>query len=654
MKKSFLLSLLCTIGLVTHLGLAPIPALAESKHEQNDNLLVNKNPAVTARLIADTKAIVPGEPFKLGVELTMQPGWHTYYKEPGDAGMPTKIIWKLPTGFQSSSLYWEKPTRFEESGITTYGYTNKTLIAITVIPPGNLKPTTALNLSGHVKWLSCKDLCVPGQAEVNLTLPVFSLTKAKDLKLADNTASFAAVDFSDPIPQASETKTVQNSNSIDLTALSKQAPAADNGRILYYFAFALIGGFLLNFMPCVLPVVAIKILSLLEQPDKDSTRRTVIAFSSGILSSFLLLGILVIGLQAAGQKIGWGFQFQQPIFLMCMSSLVLLFALSLLGLFDFSLSFGQKTVDNLADKEGFVGDFFKGVLATILSTPCTAPFLGTALGFAFVEPWIVTLFIFAAVGIGMCLPYLVLIIAPQYLRFLPKPGDWMSKLKESFGFVMLATVIWLLSILYYQIPAAAVIAFMYFLLSVAFAIWLINRFTNLASSSRRTLIVRSIASLIVITAAYIFIFQNKELVLNGTASNTSNSGTATSTNTNNTKPFDLTVLNNALNSGKTVFLDFGAEWCLTCKLNETAVIDTKAIQDKFHALNVVFIKADWTRQDPTVTKLLRKFERSGVPFYVIFPGKSPNTPITLPEILTSELVLNKLDEAGPSIDKSQK
>ena len=655
MKKTLLFFVLCILALsldatVFAKNSHSAPVNAKTAEAKNSNpTLLNKHSAVIARLIASTKAIVPGQSFKLGVELTMAPGWHTYYKEPGDAGMPTKIIWQLPPGFQTSSLHWEKPTKFEEAGITTYGYTNKTTIATEVTPPQNLSPTKTLNISGQVKWLSCKDICIPGGTEVHLALPVISQAKAKLSDLAANTKAFANIDFSN----SADKQVKQNNNNIDLSDLPEQPRSSNSTQIFGYFIFAILGGFLLNFMPCVLPVVAIKILSLLEQTNKENTRKTVIAFSSGILSSFILLGILIVGLQAAGQKIGWGFQFQQPVFLMFMSGLVLLFAMSLLGLFEFSLNFGpqQKGLDNLAEQKGFVGDFFKGVLATILSTPCTAPFLGTALGFAFVEPWTVTLAIFAAVGMGMCLPYLVLIIAPQYLRFLPKPGDWMAKLKEAFGFIMLATVIWLLSILYYQIPATAVIAFMYFLLSLAFAIWLLNRFTNLASSAKRILIVRSIASIIVLSAAYIFIFQNKDLVLNSTSGDTSNTKSSANISDADTKAFDLNALNRALSTGKTVFLDFGAKWCLTCQLNENAVIDNPEIQKKFTALNVVFIKADWTKQDPTVTKLLRKFERSGVPFYVIFPGKNPNKPIILPEILTTQLVLNKLEQAGPSINK---
>ncbi len=219
---------------------------------------------VTAHLIADTKAVVPGHSFKLGVQLTLEPGWHVYYKNPGDAGIPTKIVWQLPTGFHTTDLYWQKPTRFDEGGIITYGYTKQTLISTNVTPPAQLDTSKNINFSAQIKWLSCKGICVPGSGEAHLTLPVISSQKAQALDLSTNTQEFA-------------TATISDAGNPDLTA-GAITRKSTNTEILTYFAFALIGGFLLNFMPCVLPVVAIKILGLIEQTDKESIRKTVIAF----------------------------------------------------------------------------------------------------------------------------------------------------------------------------------------------------------------------------------------------------------------------------------------------------------------------------------------------------------------------------------------
>ena len=336
---------------------------------------------VRAVLVANTKSIIAGKPFRLGVQLIMNPGWHTYYREPGDAGMATKIIWQLPPGFKSESLLWEKPNKFSDAGINTYGYEDKTLIVAKINPPGKLPIGKRLNFSAQVEWLSCKDLCVPGHAKIQLSLNVADAKTSNLSNLSNNETLFAKANFDGPVSQLDN---VMNKFDVLKNKTSNSATSASGSDFLIYFVFAFLGGILLNFMPCVLPVVAIKVLSLLEQTSKDSARASTVAFASGIFSSFLFLGLIVAGLQSAGHQVGWGFQFQQPVFLMFMSTLVLLFALSLFGLLDVSFSFGQNTVNKLAGQKGLSGDFFKGVLATILSTPCTAPFLGTALGFAFI------------------------------------------------------------------------------------------------------------------------------------------------------------------------------------------------------------------------------------------------------------------------------
>jgi thiol:disulfide interchange protein DsbD len=601
---------------------------------------------VVAKLIANTSNVIPGKPFRLGIQLIMDKGWHTYYKEPGEAGMATKIIWNLPPGFKNEKLLWEKPDKFNDTGITTYGYIDNTLIASEIIPPQQLPVGKKITFTAHVEWLACNELCVPGHADVQLILNT-AAADTKDKVALENSEQFGKVNFDGSVSQldkSSDTGIDVLKNNFD------ESKGAGNPSFFFYLVFAFLGGIILNFMPCVLPVVAIKVLSLLEQSSKETARTSTIAFASGIFSSFLLLGLIVIGLQSAGHQVGWGFQFQQPIFLMFMASLVLLFSLSLFGLLEISFSFGQKTVNELADKQGLSGDFFKGVLATILSTPCTAPFLGTALGFAFAQPWTTTLTIFAAVGAGMCLPYFILIVSPGYIKFLPKPGVWMEKLKEAFGFVLLATTIWLVNILAGQIDNERLVGFEYFLLILAFVVWLMNRFVNLASAAKRIFIVRSIALLIMLVAGYFCLF-NRPIHLSSNDLNNALPATGTEVAEQaqiTPTSFSVAQLNEQLNQGKTVFLDFTARWCLTCQVNESTTINTVPIQDKMRALHVVFMKADWTKQDPAITALLKKFGRSGVPLYVIFPAKNPKQPIVLPELITQQIVLDKLDEAGPS------
>lgn len=414
--------------------------------------------------------------------------------------------------------------------------------------------------------------------------------------------------------------------------------------LLVYLGLAFIGGIILNVMPCVLPVIAIKVLSFFEQARDEPARVRMLGltFTAGIISSFMVLAGIVIAIQATGRSVGWGFQFQYPGFLIAMAALVLLFAMSLFGLFYVSVPGGSK-VDELANKEGYTGTFFKGVLATILSTPCTAPFLGTALGFAFAQPWWTVALIFFTIGLGMSLPYLILTAKPDWMKFMPKPGAWMENFKESLGFILLATVAWLLSVLGNELGIEGIIATTYFLIALAFAGWLVGRFIDLSSEPGRKIIVYSIATAVVAAAFYLFVYP-----LPGIGSAAQPVGKANDDSPIKWQPFTVERLDKALADRKTVLLDFTADWCLTCKANEKLVLNSAPVVQKIKALDVVPIQADWTVQDTKITQLLNKFNRSGVPLYVIFPAGKPTQPIVLPEVINQQMILEKLDEAGKS------
>lgn len=610
------------------------------------------NPVV-ATIVADTTAVVPGKPFSVGVLLKMIPHWHTYYKESGEAGMPTTITWELPKGFTASELRWQKPYKFTDSGITTYGYQDNTLLGATITPPADLKPGSEVKLAAHVKWLACNDVCIPGKQDVSIALK------------SETTATLANAELFNGLGWTGSVASLDESGKTALTGsiLDADIKVADEGgqqlSLLAYLGLAFIGGFILNFMPCVLPVISIKVLSFMQQAGDDPKRvfKLGMTFTAGIISSFLVLGGAVIAVQQAGQKVGWGFQFQYPVFLLAMAAIVLLFALSLFGLFYVQVSAGQDKIDALASKEGFTGTFFKGVLATTLSTPCSAPFLGTALGFAFSQPPHVVLLIFATIAVGMSFPYVLLTAKPEWMKYLPKPGVWMEKFKESMGFLLLATVVWLVWVLGQQVGINAAMAAVGFLVALSFAVWLIGRFTDLTSTNRRKAIIYSFA-VIVIGASYFAMLKPYPELLSmqpaqavaGPAS-TQKSPYQVAVNTADAlewTPFSIEALNADLKKGKTVFLDFTADWCLTCKVNETTVIATRPVIDKLHELKVVTMRADWTRQDPQISQLLQKFGRSGVPLYVIFPAGRPKEPIVLPEVITADLVIQKLQEAGPS------
>ena len=666
---------------------------------------------VHATMLADTKEIIPGKPFRLGVELVMDPGWHTYYLHSGEAGMPSKIEWELPAGFKASSLMWEKPHKFNDSDIVTFGYSDRTVLASTIEAPAGLKPGQKIELKAKVKWLSCKDICVPGSAPVQLTLPVAAAgAKAQ----ADNVDKFKNVNFDGPTdgikedpadahgapkadgkgivetgvhilqsklsgdgegnptattpgePGSTPANSTVNAGGTDsgtgagtdnattgggVLSADYKVDGGDTGKagLLAYLGFAFIGGFILNFMPCVLPVISIKVFSLIQQAGEDPKRvfQHGITFMLGIVLSFLTLGLLVIAIQGAGQKVGWGFQFQYPLFVLAMANIVTLFALSMFGVFYVNVTAGQQQIDKLASSEGLGGTFFKGVLATLLSTPCTAPFLGTALGFAFAQPWWEILTVFFVIGLGMSSPYLALALRPDWMKFLPKPGTWMERFKESMGFLLLATAVWLIWVLLNQVGVDAGMSAVAFLVCLSFAAWIIGNFVDLTSDNNRRFTVWTIA-LAVIGAGYAGFLRPFPELLSFSPATTKTSNKGRSEGAIKWVNFSLSELDKQLKDNKTVFIDFTADWCLTCKANEQTVINTAPVIEKLKQLNVVPMKADWTAQDPEISKLLAKFGRSGVPVYVIYPAGKPTQPILLPEVISQSIVLEGLDKAGPS------
>lgn len=631
---------------------------------------------VRPRIVLDETALVPGSKVKLGVIFDLEPHWHIYYKEAGDAGIPTQIEWHLPQGFKAGPLLWEKPSRFNESGIITYGYSDSTIIATELTVPSDLKPGQPVEIKADLKWLTCNNICIPGLESVKISVPVAASSHPSSDASRFSTVGFAgsvkdlsqSVEHSipeiPPVADSSQGQTQKKEFSVLDSEFKSEAEKKEENP-LSFFLFALVGGFILNFMPCVLPVIAIKVMSFLEQADEEPARvrNLGLVFTAGIISAFMVLALIVLSVRAAGQSVGWGFQFQYPGFVIGMCVIVLLLSLSLFGMFYVAPPPGQDGLDKLANREGYLGTFFKGVLATTLSTPCTAPFLGAALGFAFAQPPLIVLGIFFASGLGMALPYVFLTANPKWMKFLPKPGAWMEKFKECMGFILLATVIWLLGVLASQVGSEGVMWTSFFLLSVSISAWIISRYTDLSSTTEQKVKAWSAALIVFGLGFYLFVYQQKSIMQGLTATNSASNVSTISSSAKTASrveegitaleiawvPFSVDSLNEALNSGKTVFLDFTADWCLTCKVNEKTVLDTAIVKDKFKELDVLTMKADWTNRDPDITKLLSRFKRSGVPLYVVFPAGRPGEPHPLPDgILTADMVIDALKEAGAS------
>jgi len=646
---------------------------------------------VKASLVADTTAIVTGQPFQVGLLLEMAPGWHTYWEYSGDSGLPTTIDWKLPPGFAAGAIQWPVPeAKVEPGDIQVYAYSGRVLLLTTITPPRDASGNVTLRASAS--WLVCAEICVPGGAELELTLPVeksatpanaalfeefrarlpsnepppFKLNwkRTGDFLLLQVEGTAAAPPLAlYPLPgkdqivghpsfQPPYTLTIKAASPFTGVLSAGEGPArrawfvsdsasvepvitGQSSALSLWIAlfYGFLGGLILNLMPCVLPVISLKIFGFIKQAG-DSRRSILLhglAFAAGIFVWFLGLAAVIIGLKSGGTEVTWAFQFQNPWFNVAIGSVVFVFALNLAGVFEFVLpGRAANAMESAGSSSGLAGSFFQGVFATLLATPCTAPFLGSALGFAFSQSAAVIIAMFAAVASGMALPYLILSASPGWLKFLPRPGEWMERLKQFMAFPLLATLVWILSILGGQRGTDGVIWFCAFLLCLAFACWLFGSFCGpLAPRAKRT------PALLLIVATVGFggwYFLAKKFAHVGMVATDRISWVA----------FSKAKIQEELAAGRSVFVDFTADWCITCKFNERTAIDTPGIRAILKEKNITPVKADWTNANPEITAALKSFGRVGVPLYVIYPASDPAAPVVLPELLTESLLADAL------------
>lgn len=669
---------------------------------------------VQADLVANVSAIVPGEPFLVGTHLKMAPGWHTYWRYPGDAGIATEIKWALPDGWQAGEIQWPIPLKLNEPGdIQIYGYHDEVLLIQQITPPRNIGEG-ATKLSTSVNWLVCEKICIPGEATIALTLPVSAsnspanaelfarfvkqLPSAPDRNFSESwqkdaqglllriesveVARAPVVDFfpapdqnvavGHPQLESRDAKRLNFRVPLDpsnhgmdslpgvivfgksatasdrsgwiisaaprASALSKHSTVAELARFLL---FGFIGGFILNLMPCVLPVISLKIFGFVQQAGQSRTRifRTGLAFVAGIFVWFLGLGAVLAALKSAGHEITWAFQFTNPYFVLGMSAVVLVFALNLFGVFEISLPqwLNRRAVTS-SSSHGDAGAFVQGMFATILATPCTAPFLGTALGFAFTQSAVTILLIFFAIAAGMSVPYLLLSAQPAWLRLLPKPGPWMIRVKQFMGFLLLATLVFLFSVIGAQRGVSALIWATSFLLIIGLACWIKGAFV-IPTATHRARVIAWLAILILLFGGAAYFIGGKF------SSATPSTGTYLS---GGWEKFTPERLASATQQGQPVFVDFTAEWCITCKFNEATVLEADAVRSAFSQHQIIKLRADWTNGDPAVTKFLKQFGRPGVPLYVLYPGGS-GQPYVFPELLTKNIILEKLETVNHPI-----
>lgn len=648
---------------------------------------------VRASLISSVTAIEPGRPFDVGLLLEMEEGWHTYWEYSGDAGLPTRIAWTLPEGFVAGPIQWPAPeAKLEPGDIQTYAYGGRVVLITTLAVPAGLAEGENVTIRARASWLVCKEICIPGSAELELTLPVSAASQPANE--ADFEAFRRQLPSAEPPPYTLEWKReggdlllrvgglpagvspelfplpgegqavghpvstppdavriavnggfrgvlvvgegrdrrawyVQSPPAGEATAV-REAPAGPGLWAALFYGF--LGGLILNLMPCVLPVISLKIFGFIRQAGEAPARIFAhgLAFAAGIFLWFLGLGALIIALKAGGTEVTWAFQFQNPWFNIVIGTVVFVFALNLAGVFEFVLPGRAATaMENTGSGEGLSASFFQGIFATLLATPCTAPFLGTALGFAFSQPAGVILAMFGSIAAGMAFPYVLLSARPGWMRFLPRPGAWMEKLKQFMAFPLLATLVWLFSILGGQRGTGAVIGFSAFLVAVGFLCWVYGSFFGPLGRGRFRFLLLAVAVLLTAWAGAGFLARSVD------------AAPTRSDDEIDWIPFSAAELSRLRGEDRPVFVDFTADWCITCKFNERTAINTPAVRALLREKDVAPVMADWTNANPEITAALREFGRVGVPFYVLYPAGG-GEPVVLPELLTESIVLDAL------------
>lgn len=690
-------------------------------------------PHIRVRLVTEADAVVPGRPFMAALVLEPESGWHTYWQNPGDTGLPTTFSWTLPEGALAGDIEWPVPERIVVGGLVNFGYHGRTLLPVEITPPVSA-PSDAgamFSMALTARWLVCEEVCIPGKAGLELSLPWAAAGSAAttdseaanairdalmvrrvelpsrgrfladggelaitaDLSGALNVATpgergsvsffplsekltaYAEPDFvwvdadnaiqirlpmreNPTIPEVlSGVLVVRQQDDIRQFAInavedstwspptvpsevlsgpngpatmhkspagsgSASAPAEPSRSLLLMALFGFLGGMVLNLMPCVFPVLSLKVVKLAESGGAHAARRRAIglAYTAGTVTTFVAIAALLLALRATGEQVGWGFQLQSPVFVTLMAYLLFFLGLSMSGVFE--LGAGLTRVGNLqTDERKLTGSFATGALATIVATPCTAPFMGTAMGFAVSQPPHVALVVFVSLGLGLASPFLAVALVPALGARLPRPGAWMRNLKEVLAFPLYLTCVWLLWVLARQAGPDALARALTGGVLLGLAGW----FYRAAQEGRLG------------HAARIGLFAGVTGALALVPLPRAEDGA-----TLHAVNWSESTLSAALSDGRPVFVNFTADWCITCKVNERAAIERRRVATYFKRHDVLYLKGDWSRSDPLITRELARYERSGVPLYLVFRA-GQTTPVLLPQVLTPEIILSAFD-----------
>lgn len=718
---------------------------------------VVKTDQVRAELLVHApQGIQAGKTFWLGLQIEHQPDWHTYWQNPGDSGLPTRLQWQLPAGLQAGDIAWPLPKKFPIGTLANYGYEGSLLLTVPVTVGADFRfpDTGPLTIGLQAEWLVCRQECIPQEGH-------FTLNLASAATQTPNATSFESAQKLSPKPMAQlqqggtwitggQTTLSADARQITLRvhglpvgwrgqtlsafpvtanvvhnaavqgkdwtqnwqgavwtaqipvseergdspssmrwviaagpesapkapafeietpvqgtwpALTQAAPAeispalakalAENARaaekpaassttalgLTLAILGALVGGFLLNLMPCVFPVLAIKVIGFAQVDTSQAQHRAAgMAYTVGVVLSFMLLGGLMLALRAAGEQLGWGFQLQSPPVVAGLALLFTLLGLNLAGVFEF----GQMLPSSLAtlqSRHPTVNAGLSGVLAVAVASPCTAPFMGASLGLAIALPVWQALMVFAAMGVGMALPYLAASWWPGIARALPRPGAWMQTFRQAMAFPMFATVIWLLWVLGQQTGIDGASSLLALLLTVAWLVWALG----LSGRTRWVLSGLALAALLWLGSSWLPLALREAPADQPSASARETNQAASSANASTWQPWSEAAIQAQLAAGRPVFVDFTAAWCVTCQYNKKTTLAAPEVLADFGARQVVLMRADWTRRDPAITQALTALGRSGVPVYALYaPGRAPVLLSELPSVSEVQTALQGL------------
>lgn len=660
-----------------------------------------------AELVAASDGVAPGGTVQVALRQKIQEHWHTYWRNQGDSGQPTKLTWTLPAGWQAAEFVWPAPKRLPFGPLTNYGYEGEVLLPMTVSAPTDAKPGQTVELKAKAEFLVCADICVPESADLKIALPVTTAPKpnlvwgpaigqtlaaapkpagitatfqktGEILKLAASGGPLKGADikdayffpYGDTIIEHSKPQAVdRGASGVTLTmapgyawqdakppetiagvlevsgevyevtatkgplaaaaqGLGPPAAAGQGGGSIQLGGAALsafLGGLILNLMPCVFPILAMKAASLAGHAhERAAARGQGLAFGAGVLVTFLALAGVLIALKQAGSAVGWGFQLQSPEVVAGLALLLLLVALNLSGVFEIGMSL-QNAGSGLAGRGGLTGAFFTGALAVVVAAPCTAPFMGPAVGWALTQPAPAALAVFLALGAGFAAPFVAVAFVPGLLARLPRPGPWMDTLKKLLAFPMYAAAAWLIWVVAQQADAVVLGRVLAAAVTLALAAWLYGAMQRQRAAGARSVVSGVLAAALVIVAVPTAVWPQAEPNLPS-------------------EPYSPERLAALQSEGRPVFVNYTAAWCVSCQVNDRVALSTASVARTFQKTNTAYLKADWTKKDAVIAADLAKHGRAGVPLYLVY-DKAGKTNV-LPNILTEGIVTKALEDAA--------